>query len=709
MGLEYVKIASKGVDDMRRDAIRMTARALSLHQIKVCLSAGYYNGISSRFYLKEAGAFSPVLLHGDMTGEENGFKTYEFNADIELGKRYTVMDAYGLTCQLDLTPVSQTAEFDELYDYDGEDLGASYSLVKTIFKVWAPLATGVTVRFWHGQDVGFAAMTRGDKGVWSAEIVRNLEGYEYVYVMDMNGLINETCDPYAYASTANMRSSVVINLRKVRPPKALMKPLVKKTDAIIYELGVRDFSVDPYGHLRHKGKFLAFCENGNTTDMGLSSGIDYLEKLGVTHIQLMPVNDFATVDEDQPYDLYNWGYDPAQYNVTEGSYVTDPNDGYRRIMECQAMVQNIHKHGMRVILDVVYNHMHDVNKNALEGTVPGYFFRMDGDRLSNGSWCGNDLNSAARMCRRYILAMCRRWQRLYGVDGFRMDLMGIVDIDTVRMIEEQGRAYDPSFMLYGEGWNMGTALPDDKKAIMDNHESLPHVGFFNDHFRDTMRGSNQMETKGYISGDTYKTNEAIVCLCDTHKFTNIEQNLNYVECHDNGTVFDKFVISNSGENDWCLRRRCQLATAVTLLAQGVPFLHAGQEFYGTKGGNVNSYNAGDSVNMFDWGRRDRYNEDVRFVAGLIRLRKENPCFRYADESEIREHITITNINHQMIDYRLTQDEGPYKEFRIFINPSYDKIDVEIDNNFKVLLCMEDEKIINGKLRVTGVSLVVCAR
>lgn len=694
---------------MQRKSIRMYAEAISFHHVKVYLAKNYYNGISSKFYLKDIVSGETVSLAGDAGEEEDGYNTYILHCAYEPGRSYQIMDQYGLVCFLDFSPLSTCKEFDDHFYYDGDDLGSHYSRNMTTFKVWSPLSTKVVLRLYNNRETKYIPMVRMDKGVYGAKVYGDYDSYEYVYQIWMNDTCIETVDPYACASTANQKSSIIIDLDKIDRTDYPLPPLEHKTDAIIYELNVRDFSVNPYGELRHKGKFLAFTENGSKTYAGYSTGVDYLEKLGVTHIQLMPINDYATVDEDHPYDLYNWGYDPAQYNVTEGGYVSDPNDGLRRIIECKQMIKNIHKHHMRVILDVVFNHLYDVNHNSLEKTVPYYFFRRDEEgELTNGTWCGNDMNTTAKMCRKYILDMCRRWQTLYGCDGFRMDLMGIIDIETVNAIEQQGRSIDESFMLYGEGWNMGT-LPDDQKAMIANHAKLPNVGFFNDHFRDTMRGNNLMETKGYVSGDTFKTNEAIECLCDYNKFTNISQSINYVECHDNGTVYDKFSISNAGEVESCLERRCTLALAMTIMAQGIPFIHQGQEFFGTKGGNVNSYNAGDNVNQFDWGRRDRYIDHVRLIKYLINLRKENKCFRYTEYEEMREHIHLYNVHHRMVEYQLTQDEGKYHEFRIFFNPSYEKLTVDIDESFKVLYCMENETIKDRRLTVTGVSMVILAR
>ena len=419
----------------------MYAYAIDFDLIKVNLSLNYYNGISSQYYLKNLDTSEVKILKGEATEKENGFQSYLLHTDFSVGTRYKVFDNYGLACFLDFSQLSMSKDFDDHFYYDGDDLGSHYTKEKTTFKVWAPLSTEVVLKIWKDEDLHYYPLERGDKGVYSTTIKKDLDGYEYVYIIGMNEESTETADPYAYSCTANMHSSVVIDLDKVRRVDYPLTELKHNTDAVIYEVGVRDFSVDEFGQITHKGKFLGFCEEGTVTKNGFSSGMDYLDMLGVTHVQLLPVNDYATVDEDHPDLLYNWGYDPAQYNVPEGSYITDPNDGYKRIQECQRMVRRIHKHNMRVILDVVYNHMHDVNNNALEKTVPYYFFRRDDKgELSNGSWCGNDLNSTAKMCRKYILDMCKRWQVLYGVDGFRMDLMGIVDIDTVNMIYEQGHS-----------------------------------------------------------------------------------------------------------------------------------------------------------------------------------------------------------------------------------------------------------------------------
>lgn len=696
---------------MEESAIRMKAYAVSFNEIRVYLSKNYYNGISSKFYLKDLWTEEIVLLQGDALDSSNSdFQEYALHTTFEIGRVYKIIDAYGLTCFLDFSKLSMCKEFDDFYYYDGNDLGCTYTKERCTFKVWAPLSTGIILKIIKDHKEHLYSMERGDKGVYHCVVDGDLENAQYFYLVKHAGNYEITMDPYAYAASSNGRTNIVVDLEKIQIQSYRLPPMKQKTDAIIYETSVRDFSMADSSGMKNKGKFLAFTEEGTSTDCGYSTGLDYLTHLGITHLQLMPINDFATVDERNPLELYNWGYDPAQYNVTEGSYVTDSEDGYKRIAEAKQMIEALHSRGIRVVLDVVYNHMHDVNQNALEKTVPHYFFRRYADgNLSNGSWCGNDVNTTAKMCRKYILDMCKRWQSLYGIDGFRFDLMGLIDIETIKLINQQCKSVDPSFMIYGEGWNMMTAIDEDKRTTIQNNRQVPDIGFFNDFFRDTLRGTNQMESKGYFSGDTYKTNDAIRAMCNFDMFDNISQSINYVECHDNATTYDKLQISNYDESDDIKKKRLRLALAAVILSQGIPFIHSGQEFFRTKYGLENTYNAGDQVNALDWKRRDEEIETVELIKFLIRLRKNNPCFRYNDYEIMRENISMENLEHRMIKYQLHQDEGEYSDFIIYLNPSPDSFDVEIEDKYKIIYHSENNQIIDGKVTISGVCFVIVAR
>ena len=712
--LEWLIVVLKRKDGyMEESAVRMKAYAVAFDEIRVYLSKGYYNGISSQFYIKNIENDELIPLNGDSlnNSSQDGFQEYVFHTNFTMGKVYKVVDAYGLSCYLDFSKLSMCEEFDELYFYDHNDLGNQYTKEKTTFKVWAPLATGVILKVmkWNGETELFP-MKRQKKGVYFVEVCEDLELEQYVYLIRHTNSYEVTLDPYAYSSSSNGRASIIVDLEKVPCRQFDLPVLEKMTDMVIYETSVRDFSMSSTSGMKNKGKFLAFTELNTSTDSGNPTGLDYLSCLGITHLQLMPIADFATVDEKNPLELYNWGYDPLAYNVTEGSYVTDPDDGYMRITEAQRMVEALHSRGIRVVMDVVFNHMHDVNINALERTVPYYFFRRNGDgSLSNGSWCGNDLNTTALMCRKYILDMCRRWQVLYGIDGFRFDLMGIIDQETMKLVDAQGKALDPSFVVYGEGWNMPTALDEEMRTTIQNNLKTPYIGFFNDFFRDTLRGTNQMETKGYFSGDTYKTNDAMKAICNLDMFAKITQSINYVECHDNATCYDKLQISNYDESEKIRKRRSRLMMAAVILSQGVPFMHSGQEFFRTKGGLSNTYNAGDQVNALDWNRKDMEIDTTQFVQFLIHLRKNNPCFRYGSYDMIRKNVKTENINHRMIKYSLHQNEGEYKDFIIYFNASLETLQVEVEDGFQLLYHSEKGKILDHQLDVNGVCLAILVR
>lgn len=712
--LEWLIVVLKRKEGyMEESAVRMKAYAVAFDEIRVYLSKGYYNGISSQFYIKNIENDELIPLNGDSlnNSSQDGFQEYVFHTNFTMGKVYKVVDAYGLSCYLDFSKLSMCEEFDELYFYDHNDLGNQYTKEKTTFKVWAPLATGVILKVmkWNGETELFP-MKRQKKGIYFVEVCEDLELEQYVYLIRHTNSYEVTLDPYAYSSSSNGRASIIVDLEKVPCRQFDLPVLEKMTDMVIYETSVRDFSMSSTSGMKNKGKFLAFTELNTSTDSGNPTGLDYLSCLGITHLQLMPIADFATVDEKNPLELYNWGYDPLAYNVTEGSYVTDPDDGYMRITEAQRMVEALHSRGIRVVMDVVFNHMHDVNINALERTVPYYFFRRNGDgSLSNGSWCGNDLNTTALMCRKYILDMCRRWQVLYGIDGFRFDLMGIIDQETMKLVDAQGKALDPSFVVYGEGWNMPTALDEEMRTTIQNNLKTPYIGFFNDFFRDTLRGTNQMETKGYFSGDTYKTNDAMKAICNLDMFAKITQSINYVECHDNATCYDKLQISNYDESEKIRKRRSRLMMAAVILSQGVPFLHSGQEFFRTKGGLSNTYNAGDQVNALDWNRKDMEIDTTQFVQFLIHLRKNNSCFRYGSYDMIRKNVKTENINHRMIKYSLHQNEGEYKDFIIYFNASLETLQVEVEDGFQLLYHSEKGKILDHQLDVNGVCLAILVR
>lgn len=694
---------------------RIKAYAVDFDRIQVFLSGGYYNGMSNKFYLRNRKDLSMIALNGDRLAKSSldGFQEYRLKANFIVGDEYDIVDAYGLACVLNYSKLALCKNFDDMFAYSGNDLGSHYSRKGTRFKLWAPTSTDVILKIIKNSgQIYFYSMKRERKGVYTCYVKDNLDGCKYIYLVKQGDIYISCIDPYAISSTVNGKASIVIDEEKVQCKQYELPQLKRNTDAIIYEVSVRDFSSSELDKFKYGRKFLSFTETGLKSDNGEKIGIDYLEDLGITHIQLMPFYDFASVDEHNINELYNWGYDPAQYGVTEGSYVTDANNGYKRITEAQQMIEAFHKKGIRVVMDVVFNHMHDVNNNPFERSVPYYFFRRwwNSESLSNGSWCGNDFNTTARMCRKYILDICRRWQVLYGVDGFRFDLMGIIDIETMNQIYQQGKAIDSSFMLYGEGWNMETAIPYEERSTLVNQAKTPNVGYFNDYIRDTLRGPNEMGKNGYISGDTYKTNDALIAVCDLNKFSNINQSINYTECHDNITCYDKLKLSNHNEDEETICKRLTLMLGTTILSIGVPFIHSGQEFYRTKNFQENSYNAGDHVNALDWKRKDKYINNVNFIKFLIALRKENECFRYDDKDVIRQNIKLENAHHRMIKYSLHQNNGEYSDFIVYINPSLDNLTITVEDGYILLKHTENSVIYNGnQLCINKVSMAILGK
>lgn len=661
---------------MEVSMIRMKANLIDLNKIEVKLSKNYYGGVSPYFYLRDI--YDNTFLRLDYTrqSEEEEYINYYFDdVVIDLAHNYQIVDAYGLSEILQYTKLVLLDNFDALFSYDGYDLGSTYFPTHTQFKVWAPTALKVMVSIRVGTKKMTYHMERKANGVFYCDVQGDFDNCHYVYYVKHHNSYRVAIDPYAFSSTANHMQSVIIDLNKITGNlnKEMLPPMQKKTEAIIYEASVRDFTMSNTIACKHPGKYVGMVEEGLKTSAGNLAGLDYLVDLGITHIQLMPIQDFATVDENHPEVMYNWGYDPAQYNVPEGSYALDPNHGYSRINECRYMIGKFHEKGIRVNMDVVYNHVHDVNAHAFERIVPMYYFRKREDgTLSNGSWCGNDLNTTAKMVRNYIVEMSIRWQKLYGVDGFRFDLMGIIDIDTINLVYQECKKYDKDVMIYGEGWDMDTALDPVKRASQFNHSKMLHIGFFNDRFRDVLKGGSDdgsLASPGYIAGNMYQIQEAIDNIKNTSRYSRIDQSINYFECHDNATVYDKFFVSNSFESEETRKRRQLLLNMVLLVSQGIPFFHSGQEFYRSKGGRTNTYNILDYINSLNWDLEDQNIDSIELIKQVICLRKENDCFKYETATEVEKYISFDIIDNEMIKYTLRQDRGTYQTLIVYINAS----------------------------------------
>ena len=567
---------------------------------------------------------------------------------LSLNIEYTIIDEKNRRSNLRIGSIVRTDLFEMLYSYNKNDLGVTYTKEATTFKVWSPTAKELEIEL-IGPDGkhNYYDLVSMPRGIWSLTITKDLEGYKYRYHVRINSAFETTLDPYGISSDANAKYNYVIDpekLYKFKYPKPEFSG--KYVDAVIYELHVRDFTIDPNINNPLAGKFLGLLENCKTP-AGNPTGLEYIKSLGVTHIQLQPIYDFGSVDELNPEKLYNWGYDPVQYNVPEGWYSTNPNDPYARINELRQLIDEIHHAGMRVIMDVVYNHVYDAVTFPFNILVPGYFYRYD-DRgiITNVSGCGNDVASEKKMASKFILDSVRYWMNNYNLDGFRFDLMGLLDVETMTNALMIVKTADPAGMVYGEGWNMPSNIPEEERANMNNYMLMPEIGFFNDQFRDKLKGSQWTKSLGFTSGGKTSYLDLLYLVTgsciDNYLFASPNQSINYVECHDNFTYFD-FVGEIAPDMSLEQKKDCMaLALSIVLVSQGVPFIHAGQEFFRTKKGVENSYKSPDEINMIDWSRCDENWEFVEMARDLIAIRDEYNIFRNDKKSIIKERFKLSS-------------------------------------------------------------------
>ena len=595
-------------------------------------------------------------------------------------------------------------DFDNYFSYDGE-LGALYEKEGTLLRVWTPTAKSVEV--WIYADDSFKGpstkieMVQKPKGIFEAYLPGDQHGTIYVYkILFLNNRESISVDPYARATTVNGMKSVIADLNRTNPDGwgERLPAFGLPEEAIIYELHIRDFSISETSGIVNKGKFLGLTEKNTQNASGRKTGLDYLIDLGITHIQILPMFDYATVDEANLTEpQYNWGYDPLNYNVPEGSYSTDPFDPFNRIFELKQMIRTLHDNGLRVIMDVVYNHVYDPKDQALERTVPGYFYRYNADgSLANGTGVGNDTASERHMMRKYIIDSVKYWAKEYHLDGFRFDLMGIHDSVTMNAIREALDKIDPSIIIIGEGWEMSTPLPEDLKASQRNAQAMPRIAHFNDSIRIALKGSDFGDEKdrGFISGKNYledlllRNIKGAMHLSSHSSYVDPEQVIQYVEAHDNLTLYDKLLRSNPDDSEEVRIKRHTLATSIVLLSQGVPFIHGGQEFLRTKAGVANSYQSPDEINQFEWERVTTFQESVAYVKGLIALRKSEYLFRLHTHEEIDAHFTTLSENFNIIAFSLTNSE---KKYIVIFNGNRSDVIFRIQKG-KYAILVEDNQV-----------------
>ena len=549
--------------------------------------------------------------------------------------------------------------------YKGGDLGLTYSKIQSVFKIWSPTAEAAELLFFKegvgGEAIKKVRLVKGEKGTWSTKLAGNHKGKFYTFRVKINGQwSNEVADPYTKATGVNGRRAMVVNLAETNPAgwhadkSPAFSATNNKTDAVIYELHIRDASIAENSGIKNKGKFLGIAEEGTKSSEGLTTGLDHLKELGVTHIHLLPFFDYNSVDESSDDNKqYNWGYDPLNYNVPEGSYSTNPNDGNTRIKELKQMIKAFHKNGMRVVMDVVYNHVADLKSSSFNQLVPGYYFRHKKDgSFSDATACGNETASEMPMMRKFMLESLLYWVKEYHIDGFRFDLMGVHDIKTMNRIAAALHKVKPDILLYGEGWTAGDSpLPDSLRALKKNAAKLDRIAVFSDDVRDGIKGSVfDINDRGFASGkigmeESVKFGIVAAANHPQVDFTKVNYSkkaysaapwnvITYCECHDNNILIDKLRLSCKDASKEEIEKMQQLALTIVLTSQGIPFLHAGTEFLRTKSGVENSYNAGDSINKIDWSLKSKNLSINKYIQQLISIRKSHPAFRMVSNEQI---------------------------------------------------------------------------
>jgi pullulanase len=573
----------------------------------------------------------------------------------------------------------EVSESKRKYFYRGNDLGNTYAQSATSFRLWAPTASDVQLLLFDSETGPLqrqVEMLPGANGTWYVQVSGDLQNWYYLYAVTVQGKTQYAVDPYVRAIAVNATRGMIIHLPENDPPgwnEDSYVALAHPEDAIIYEVHVRDFSINPDSGMVNRGKYLAFTERGTKGPANVATGVDHLKELGITHVQLQPVQEFASIDENDP-DQYNWGYDPRNFNVPEGAYATTPH-GTARITECKQMIQSLHNDGIGVILDVAYNHTFVGHNSDFDKIVPQYYYRTDNaGNYTNGSGVGNEIAAERPTVQKFILDSLIYWVREYHVDGFRFDLMALLSIDTMKKVYETLHAINPNVLLYGEPWAGGNSSLAAGELLTKGRQRGLGLAVFNDHIRDALCGSVFDRTgRGFATGAggcVDRIQRAVEG--SISDFTaSPGETINYVTSHDNYTLWDKITLSNADDTEADRIRMDELAQAVILTSQGIAFLHGGEEILRTKGGNYNSYTAGDAVNQFDWSRKEQYWKVFRYYADLIRLRKAHPAFRMGSASDIRTRLTFLDSPENTLMFELSDHANgdSWKNMLVIYNPN----------------------------------------
>jgi pullulanase len=624
-----------------------------------------------------------------------------------------------------------------------ENLWLDYSKERTIFKIWSPTAESVKLHFYEKGNGGSAtethSLTARDNGLWTKEVFGDLNGTYYTYQVQVKGAwLDETPGTYAKAVGVNGQRAMVLDFASMHPTgwETDKGPAISHPNqAVIYELHIRDLTIHPQSGSSYPGKYLGLVESGTKGPNDVATAIDHMKELGITHVHLLPTYDHYSIDEtnlEKPQ--FNWGYDPQNYNVPEGSFSTNPFEAAIRIKEFKQMIQTFHQNGIGVILDVVYNHTGRTENSNFNLENPKYYYRFREDgSFSDAAACGNETASDRPMTRKFIIESVKHWAKEYHLDGFRFDLMGIHDIETMNEVAKAVKEVNPNIFVYGEGWTAGDSpLPEKDRALKKHILQMPQVSAFSDDIRDGLKGSVfDDQSKGFVNGAKDMEESVKFGVVGSIQHSQIDykkvnysdapwanepwQAISYVSCHDNHTIYDKLQVSRRDASESDRIKMNKLATAVVLTSQGTPFLHAGSELLRTKNEEHNSYKSPDSINQIDWSLKTKNKDIFTYYQNLIQLRKAHPAFRMTSAEDVRNNLEFKEVRDGLVSYQLKNNANGDSWKNIYViynaNPTVEKFVLE-PGSWNIAVYNDrfshdkGYKAPPGMLRIPAISMVV---
>ncbi|RIA10462.1 pullulanase [Flavobacteriaceae bacterium MAR_2010_72] len=620
-------------------------------------------------------------------------------------------------------------------------LWLDYSKAQTTFKIWSPTAQMVKLNLYKESIDGKAfehyEMKSDDNGIWKKELIGDLNGTYYTYQVKINDTwLEETPGIYAQAVGVNGKRAMVLDMESTNPQgwNTDKGPTTSyPNEAIIYELHIRDLTIHPQSGSSMPGKYLGLVEKGTKNPKGVSTGLDHIKDLGITHVHLLPTFDHYAINETKLDSAqFNWGYDPQNYNVPEGSFSSNPFKAEVRVKEFKKMVKTFHDNGIGVILDVVYNHTGRTENSNFNLEVPGYYYRhwQDG-KLSNASACGNETASELPMMRKFIIESVAYWAKEYHLDGFRFDLMGIHDITTMNEVSKTLKAINPNIIIYGEGWTAGDSpLPIEERALKHNIQKMPEILAFSDDLRDGLKGSVfEDESTGFVSGAKNMEESIKFGVVGAIQHSQVDykavnysnapwtnepwQSIAYVSCHDNHTLYDKLKISRPDADEATLIQMDKLANAIVLTSQGTAFIHAGAELLRTKKGEHNSYNLPDTINQIDWNWKFEHQDVFNYYKNLIALRKAHPAFRMVSANDVKTNLKFTKVENGLVSYRIENNANgdSWKNILVIYNANVHPVNYQLTEAWQLAVLgdafyLDSGKKITKSINVPAISMLI---